>query len=435
MAVLVLVAISGAASGLTLDEAIALGRQRSLNMQDPKIDRQKVNGRITEAWSNALPQVDGTVAYQRVWQSPVIFFPNFLDTSGRGPAYVKYDMQQKNGAVASATLTQPIYTFGRVGAGLKAAYAARRSNDHMLANTDKTVSLEVMKRFWAVLLMRDVVEARRSSLAISDSSLTRVKRMRDVGLMSDYDVLRTQVQASNQIPPLRAAENSLHISELALKEYLGVPLDTNVTVDGNLADYTIDVRDTNATGVEKRDDLEALRDLVQLNRNVYKIYASQYFPVLGAQFNYQWQWANNNWDILPTNYATSYYGGLGLTIPIWNSGKTAGQVQQYKADWKKSELDLQKAERGASLQYQNAVNSYTTALTSEDAAKLAVQQAEQARAIAQTKFAQGQITTLEMDAAQLDELVAKTALAQAKYDRLVAAAEARMAAGLSPYSK
>ena len=65
---------------------------------------------------------------------------------------------------------------------------------------------------------------------------------------------------------------------------------------------------------------------------------------------------------------------------------------------------------------------------------LAVSQAQTARTIAQTKLSQGQITPLEMDAARLEELVARVAVAQARYDRLVAAAETRMALGLMPYS-
>jgi outer membrane protein TolC len=212
-------------------------------------------------------------------------------------------------------------------------------------------------------------------------------------------------------------------------------MDTSLTVEGSLSAYAIDVTDTSSEQVMMRDDLEALRDLVTVNRNVYKIYAAQYWPVLAGQFKYQWQWANNKWEVDSKNSATSYYGGLALTIPIWNSGKTSGQAAQYQADWKKSELELAKAERGALLQYQSAVNSYRTAIACETAAQLTVQQAEQARRIAQTKFAQGQLTTLEMDAAQLDELMAKVTLAQARYDRLVAAAETRMTAGLSPYEK
>jgi outer membrane protein TolC len=433
LAFLMIVVIPSIAPAITLEDAIRLGKQRSLQMQDPQIDRQKINGQITEAWSNALPQIEGQAAYQRVWKSQVMYFP--MDPNDP-TKLAKIAIQQDNGASASATINQPIFTFGRIGSGLKAAYAARRSNEHMTANTDRTVELDVMQRYWTVLLLRDVLEARQSGLAISDSAVKKAQRMRAVGLMSDYDVLRFQVQANNQVPALRQAENSLRLAELSLTEYLGIPMDTTILVEGSLDDFDLQARvDSTQGSISGRDDLEALRDVATMNKYIYKIFNAQNWPVLAAQFQYQWQWANNNWKVNSMNSGTSYYGGIALTIPIWTSGKYYGQAQQYKSDWKKSELQLQKAERGARMQYDAAQRSFSAATAAEQAAELAVQQAQEARRIAQTKLDQGQITPLEMDSAQLDELMAKVSLAQAKYDRLIAAAETRMAAGLFPYLK
>jgi len=419
-----------AAPAITLDEAVTLGRQRSLRMQEPVIEQQRDGGRIMEAWSNALPQVEGQIAYQRSWKSPVIFFPDFITGSGQ---IMQIKTQQDNSALAEATLSQPLLTFGRVSAGIRAAYAARRANEHVLRGTDQAVQLEVMKRFWTVLLMRDVVAARRSSLAISDSSLAKVQRMRDVGLMSDYDVLRVRVQAANQVPQLRQAENALRLSELSLRELLGVPIDTALTAEGSLSEHVVPL-DTAGAGIHTRHDLQALRELADVNKNQYTIYRNAYWPLLAGQVKYSWQWSNNEWAMNKQNNASSVYGGLALSIPIWTSGAQGGRARQFKADWQKSVLDLRQAERGAELQYEAALRSYRAACESEEAAGLALEQAEQARRIAETKLAQGQITPLEMDAAQLDELVARVALAQSKYDRLVAAAETRLSIGLAPYA-
>jgi outer membrane protein TolC len=420
---------AGTARAITLNDAIALGKQRSLQMQEPRIERTRVNGRIAEAWSNALPQIEGTAGYLRWWKRPVLFFPSFTNPD----SIMKIETQYRNSGQYEATLTQPLYTFGRVSAGLRAAYSARRSNDHLTRFTDRSVELEVMQRFWTVLLLRDVVEARRGGLAISDSALAKIQRLRDVGMMSDYDVLRAQVQANNQIPPLRQAENNLHLAELSLRDLLGVPLDTNLTADGRLDQFEA-TADTSAGDLAHRDDLEALRDLTDVFRNTYVIYRNSFWPVLGGQLKYSWQWSNNEWTINEMNSAKSFYGGLSLTVPIFTGGKQWGQTQQAKADWQRSKLDLERAERGAQMQYEAATRSYQTATASEDAARVTVEQAGTARRLAQTKLEQGQITPLEMDAAQLDELVAKVALAQARYDRLVAAAEVRMALGLPPHS-
>jgi outer membrane protein TolC len=140
-------------------------------------------------------------------------------------------------------------------------------------------------------------------------------------------------------------------------------------------------------------------------------------------------------DINPRNNVSSLYAGVGLTIPIMTSGGQYGKAKQYKADWLTAQLNLHQAERGAQLQYESAKRDLNTAIERESAARTAVELATTAREIAQTKFGQGQLTPLEMDAAQLDELVARVSLAQAIFERLAASAELRLALGDNPYNQ
>ncbi len=420
------------AQAITLDEAIALGKKRSLKQQGPVIDQMKVNGQIKEAWSNALPQISGTVAYQRAWKKLEIYQPNMSTGEMQ-----KVPQQLDNGAIGEATLSQPLYTFGRIGAGLAAAYSARTANMHLTENTTRELELDIMKKYWTVQLLREVVDVRRNGLAVSDSALTKVKRLRDVGMMSDYDVLRAQVQVNNQKPQMLQAENNLKLSEMAFREALGIALDSNVTVDGALSisatDTIVESIDQLRSHINSRPDLQGLKYYTDVYRNGYTIYKNMGMPTIGAQLKYAWQWGNEKWAINPYNNASSLVGSVAIQIPIWTSGQVSGKAQQFKADWKKSQLSLEQAERGAKLQFESAIDSYRTAIMNEQAASTTVEQAVQARQIAQTKLAQGQITPLEMDAAHLDEMVAKVALAQAKFDRLVACAETRMAAGTTPY--
>ena len=418
------------ASALTLDEAIALAKQRSLAQQPPRIEQQRTRGQLFEAWSNALPQIEGNIGYQRALRKGKIFFPN-PDTGELTP----FELDQNNAVQAGVTLNQPLLTFGRVSAGVRGADAAMKATQHAVVQQDRQTELDVMQRFWTVLMLRDVVAARELSLTVSDSSLLRAQRMRDVGLMSDYDVLRVRVQAQNQRPLLDRARSDLQIAELVLKEYLGVPLDTTVTVDGTLATFavTADLA-PEAADFGAREDLSSLREYAHARQHVYTIYSNARWPVLGGQLRYAWQWQDNDWEMNPRNENSAWYAGLSLNVPIWSSGAISGKAMQARADWNHAQWTLAQAERGARLQLESARNDFTTATANEEAATLAVELAEQARRIAQTKFGQGQITTLELDAAQLDELTARVSLADATYRRLLASAQLRIAQGRAPYT-
>jgi outer membrane protein len=277
-------------AGMTLAEAVAIGKKRSLAQVKPQLDQDRVKGQVIEAWSNALPQVEGTVGYQRAIKPTKFFFP---DESGNLQAI---EIGADNAIQADVTLNQPLLTFGRVAAGLRGAYAAKRANEHMITQNTRNVEYEVMTRFWSVLLLRDVVKAREASLSISDSSLTRAQLMKEVGLMSDYDVLRVRVQAENQKPQLQDAQKNLRLAELSLKEYLGVPLDTTITFDGSLEDFHFEVDSSDVQKqIQSRDDLEALRHLSDMQKNIYVIFRNAHWPTLGGQLKYSWQWQNNEW--------------------------------------------------------------------------------------------------------------------------------------------
>ncbi|MCB9357882.1 MAG: TolC family protein [Calditrichaeota bacterium] len=427
--ILTIALLAGAAQAMTLDEAIAIAKQRSLAQQRPRVEREKARGQLNEAWSNALPQIDGTVGYQRAMKKGKIFFPN--PETG---AFTALELDQDNALQANVTLNQPLFTFGRVAAGVRGAKAYGLAAQHAVDQQDMRTELDVMQRFWAVLTLRDVVSARELSLAVSDSALLRAERMRDVGLLSDYDVLRVRVQAQNQRPELDRAKSDLHLAELSLKDYLGIPVDSTISVAGALDDYFVPVDTSFAEqDIETRHDLAALRNASVAQQNLYVLYRNARWPVLGGQLKYQWQWQNNEWDIHPRNNYAALYAGVSLSIPIWSSGATHGRAQQSKADWHRAKLDLAQAERGARLQYESAARSLTTATANESAAKLGVELAEEARHIAQVKFSQGQLTPLELDAAQLDELTARVSLADARYRRLLAAAELRLALGKTPF--
>ncbi|MCL4306237.1 TolC family protein [bacterium] len=425
-----LLAVVTAANGMTLNEAIAIAKSRSLAQQRPRIEQQKARGQLDEAWSNALPQIEGHVGYQRALKKGKIFFPN-PETGD----FAALELDQENALQANVTLNQPLLTFGRIAAGVRGAKAYTLAAKHGVERQESQTELDVMQRFWTVLLMRDVVSARELSLAVSDSSLKRAERMRDVGLLSDYDVLRVRVQAQNQRPELDRARSDLQLAELSLREYLGVPIDTTFQIEGSLAEYALGVDTAEVeSDLKERDDIMALRNAAVAQENLYVIYRNARWPVLGGQLKYQWQWQNNEWDVHPRNNYSALYAGVSLTIPIWSSGATHGKALQYKADWRRAELDLAQAERGARLQYESAAKDLKTAQENESAARLAVQLAEEARRIAQTKFAQGQVTPLEMDAVQLDELTARVSLADANYRRLLAAARLRLALGQSPFA-
>lgn len=424
LSVLTLATVSQA---MTLDQAITIGRERSLRQLAPKIEMSRVEGQITEAWSNALPQVDALASYQRAFEAPVMFFP--IDSVN----VMKIETQQKNTGYGEVTLTQPIYTFGRINAGLKAAFATRRSNEYMASQAQKSLDLDIVKGFWSVLLLQEVVTVRREALSVAEGALEKVTQLRNVGLLSDFEVMRARSQVSALVPDVIQAENDGKLALLALLEVLGLPLDTAVVLEGSLNDYSIPAEEVSMERALARDDLSALREGVAAYEEIYKIYKNAGMPSIGAQLKYSWQWGEEDFEVSSSNSASALTGGIALNIPVWNSGKVSGKAQQIRADVRKMRLDLANAERGVQLQVSAAKSSLQTAKMKLESAGIALNEASQARRIAETQLENGQVTPLDLQTAQLNETAAKLGLANAKFNLLTANADLKLAIGQSPY--
>jgi outer membrane protein TolC len=107
---------------LTLDDAV----NRSLTYApDARMARARENiadGQVLEALSAALPQITGTVIYDRRFASA---FKNLAGDTLFGPIFKNSSFAAVHNWTAELTATQILWSGGRVGAGLSAARHVR----------------------------------------------------------------------------------------------------------------------------------------------------------------------------------------------------------------------------------------------------------------------------------------------------------------------
>ena len=99
---------------LNLEKSVALALEYNESLQTARREQSKAQQQIREARAAALPQVDASFDYARNWKLPTFVF----DTPD-GPEQVKIGTDYDFAGVLS--LRQPLYTSGKVGAGLQVA--------------------------------------------------------------------------------------------------------------------------------------------------------------------------------------------------------------------------------------------------------------------------------------------------------------------------
>jgi outer membrane protein TolC len=290
----------------------------------------------------------------------------------------------------------------------------------------------VKKAFYGVLLARTFVEVSEEAAGLAGKHLKNVKAMFDVGMASKFELLRSEVQASNLKPPLIRARNGLRAAELALKTLLGLDLRQTVEFKGELSfrELEVDAGASSAQALANRPELEQLRFQRMIADEMLRTAKASSLPTLalGAQYNL---WSNT--FAFTGGHWESYYSvNLVLSVPIFNGFVNAAKVGETKAVLKQLDYSQKGLAGRVKFEVEQAVLNLGQARETLLSQEKNVEEAREAVRIAELNFAEGIATTLDVSSAQVALTQAKTNYSQALYDYALAAAELEKAVGGSP---
>ena len=158
---------------LSLEKSILVGLANSRQIQSIVFEKDKARAQILGAYSEALPQVDISADYTHL--TPV--------AAGRRDNYG-----------LSASVQQPLYRGGLIGAGIRAARIFSLLVDEQKRGVYQDVIFAIRKAYYDALLASELERSSADALSVARRRLEDVNNDRDVGRASDFDVLRAQVE-------------------------------------------------------------------------------------------------------------------------------------------------------------------------------------------------------------------------------------------------
>ena len=186
---------------LTLDQALSIAMDHNRDIQKAEEYRNWVRGKYVEERAGALPNFTLHANDRRDVDKASLFaelFPTTTDTQA-----------------AEITLSQPLYTWGQVGAAIKAAKMGIASAEEQLRLYRQAARRDVSAAFYDVLLAKELVDIAERNLAQKDAHLDEAEKKLTLGTATDYDVLSARVDADNARPALIRARNLVQIARPA----------------------------------------------------------------------------------------------------------------------------------------------------------------------------------------------------------------------------
>jgi outer membrane protein TolC len=449
---------SGAqATALSLDDALRLGNRVSHTVKSAEAGVLRARGGQYQAHAQYLPQVNGSLAYQRTLQSQfaAIAGTSPADTttkSGSGSSSsssVSNSLQSlekifaaPNTMILGVTLSQNLFTAGRVSAATQGAAAARTSADIGLDAARAQVSLDVAQAYFNAVASSALVEIEDSTLVQAERTLQQTTVSRSVGSAAEFDLLRARVARDNQRPVVIQARSNRDIAYLRLRQLLGISLAQPLTLTTSIRDegisdsipkplqlnqpITVPGGDRGLVPDTSVDHRSSVRQAAaNITAQEYALRAAKWERLPSAQVSSTYQrygyptdaaFVQNTFGTYYPNWTVSF----GLSVPLFLGGKLTGDRMVAEANLADAHQSLDQVKELAALDARTALAQLEEADASYSASVGTDTQAARAYAIAEVRFQEGISTQVELQQS-------RTQYEQARLNRVLAARDLEVA--------
>jgi outer membrane protein TolC len=223
---------------LTLPKAVemAMRHNRRLRLAQLSVDESKTKEAIAK--SNYFPHISNqsTALYFTELQGVVIPAGAFGNSAPTGliPGQTLTLGQGALDAFTSGTgLTQPLTQIFRIHASDRAAVADERMAQIDATDAENSTSLLVHKLYFDILTEQAHLDAAKQSVAAAQVTEAEIARAAAEGRSLDVSVLQAHAATLDQRQTVLTQQLSIDDSVLRLDDVLGLPLGTQLILDGN----------------------------------------------------------------------------------------------------------------------------------------------------------------------------------------------------------
>ncbi len=404
---------------LTLSDAISLALQ---NNRDVLISREGVKRalqQVREARSTTMPSLKFETDITRTLQKPAFF----LDFGGD---VQKIEIGTDNSFISTITAEQLLYSGGQVSTAIAIARSFEASAEELIYHTEKNTAFTVKQQFYKILLNREVLRVTRRNLEQAQAHLDHLTTLYKSGIASEFEMLRASVQVANVLPRVLSAENDIVLQEDLLKNTIGIPLETEIDIKGELKPEFIKeslVEDLERSAYYNRNDYKNLELTRETFAGRVKYECSSLYPQLRFNYNYQLQGQSNTFEFGSQERVTSQNASINLSFPLFDGFQASARSQQAKIDVSEVDFRLLKLKEAINIQFTEARHNMNNARQRIESLAQTVIQAQKAYDIAQVRYNSGQGTQLELFDAQIALEVAELNTYQSIYDYEISKAQ------------
>jgi outer membrane protein len=449
---------------LSLDEAVRIGESQSEAVRIARAGVQRTEGQEMQARSQYFPQIFASGGYTRTLKSQYQGFGGSTSTdtttstappspcnqylkpasasvedrlagldlasrcaSGINPfaSFKSLPFGQTNQYNVGLSVSQNLFSGGKVAAQTAAANAGRRSADIELTAQRAQIILDVTQAYYDAALADRLVAIAEASYTQTENVFKQTQLAKNVGNISEFELLRAQVTRDNQRPVLIQRRSDREVAFLRLKQLLNIPLNESLSLTTAIDDAATLPAGIHLTGLSISDysapdtvsshraSVRQAAEAVHAQESQVRIARAERIPSFSVTSQYGGVAYPTTGLPSSSQFRANWTVGIATQFPLFTGGRIRGDELVAQANLAESRARLQQTREFAALDAQVAINALNEAAAAWEASRGTAEQASRAYSIAEVRYTEGISTQLELNDSRIlmEQATVNTALA------------------------
>ena len=225
LSLILLFTVTGFSETVNLEQFLDKVEKNSKDLKLAKKEIDMANAQKKEAWSLALPKIIAQGEYKRNLKANYMYLDLPPEMAGSFPSKMKINYD--NEFSFNTALSQTLFSF-KVGNAIKAARQYSKLTDHVYDAQHQAIITFAKKGFHQTLLLKKVWMVNVASEKNAKENYDNMKNKFDNGLVSELELLQSEVRWQNTIPQASESKRNYEIALISLKDFAGIPQETPV---------------------------------------------------------------------------------------------------------------------------------------------------------------------------------------------------------------
>ncbi|MCR5194054.1 MAG: TolC family protein [Alphaproteobacteria bacterium] len=410
------------AMDLSLNQAVEKIVAESHDIKKADANLKKAQASLDVANSSRWFNIEGTATYMNLVnvEKPLDSYNVKLppEIGGLIPQLAGIDKIDvpDNIFMAGVTITQPIYTFGKIGNAVDSVRNAIKLSEYSKEMVAREVKYAASDMYWTAKMTDEIVVLAKKNL---DDAVAAKKKLTGAGRANRSNLVKIESDIATKEINLSDAEFNRDTAHRMLKILAGIDVDEPLNLTDDFPNSFSDIKNEK---LKNTPEWQVLSQQVKMYEAKSASQRANGYPTLAAMASYNYTTMDTDFkNLFNERDSQSAYWGLALKVPIFSGGVNRANATVDAMNAEAARQDLDKSKKITAEKYSNAISQYNHLRDNLKGLENARNLAAKAYKFSQDRFAAGQTSAVELADVSAGLYQLDMALLNAKYKILMSA--------------